>query len=238
MKFLLYKFFEKEEYRQAFLDGILYSNKLSYYRTQENRTAGVKDDCENANLIAWSDHTHFVQNRIIQEGNSVFVQSIAYDTKPSDYIEHQGFIAFNEEDFRVFCMSTIILDDIGIVTHFDKRNKDCFGDFGVLLSNSNVFIQRVCQSITRNKSVSCLRRGFVNYIDYEKRDSIQSWTPFCKFSEFSFQQEYRFVFSSESEGALQYDIEPINDIALNIYDKDAFYASVNVGDKIPLRGEM
>ena len=60
MKFLLYKFFSKEEYRKQFLDRVLYANKLSFYRNIENGILGVADNFENADIIAWPDHNHFV----------------------------------------------------------------------------------------------------------------------------------------------------------------------------------
>ena len=94
MKYLLYKFFETQEYRQNFIDGLLYANKFSYFRAKENKTVGVADEFENSKLIAWPDETHFVQNAIVEEDGRVFVKSVPYDKKPVDYKENQGFITY------------------------------------------------------------------------------------------------------------------------------------------------
>lgn len=229
MKYLLYKFFETQEYRKNFIDGLLYANKFSYFRTKENKTVGVADEFENAKLIAWPDGTHFVQNTIIEKNGQVFVKSIPYDKKPIGYKENQGFIAYRSSDYNVFCMSAILLNDDGIVSFFDKENQKNFGQYGVFIRNTKTFLQRICSSIRKHPNVNFLYGNFVEYIDYDKRDTIQKWTPFHKFSNLSEQQEFRIIFDSPCIGALRYDIGAIDDIAISIYDKNNFFDAINVG---------
>ena len=229
MKYLLYKFFETQEYRQNFIDGLLYANKFSYFRAKENKTVGVADEFENAKLIAWPDETHFVQNAIVEEDGRVFVKSVPYDKKPVGYKENQGFIAYRSQDYNVFCMSAILLNDNGIVSFFDKENQKNFGQYGVFIRNTKTFLQRICSSIRKHPNVSFLYGNFVKYIDYDKRDTIQKWTPFHKFSSQSEQQEFRIIFDSSCVGALRYDIGSIDDIAISIYDKNNFFDAINVG---------
>ncbi len=235
MELVLYKFFEKEEYRNAFLAGKLYANKLSYYRSKENQTIGVSDGFENAELIAWADENHFVQNVFIEIDGEIYVKSTAYDSKPQDYRENQGFISYAPKDYNVFCMSSIPIGKCGEVCSFDKSNLNSFGQYGVVVLNSSVFMNRIKSSLDRNEGVSKISWGLVNYVDFQQRDSIQHWTPFHKFSSFAYQQEYRIVFSAADNGAIIYSIPSIKDIVQVIDDKPAFFDSINVGEPMCLR---
>lgn len=237
MELVLYKFFEKEEYRNAFLAGKLYANKLSYYRYEENQTIGVSDGFENAELIAWADENHFVQNEFIEKGGEIYVKSTAYDSKPQDYRENQGFISYATKDYNVFCMSSIPVGKCGEVCSFDKSNLDSFGQYGIVVLDTNEFINRIKSSVDRNANVSAVCGNLVEYVDFHKRDSIQRWTPFHKFSFFAYQQEYRVVFDASEKGAISYTIPPLKDIVQVIDDKLAFFNGIDVGNPICLRGE-
>lgn len=237
MGIILYRFFETEEFREAFISGILYSNKLSYFRSCENNTNGVKDDSENASLISIADDTHFVQHKIVERDGRVFVHSQTFDKKPDNYIENQGFIAYNQTDFNVFCMSAIHVDQNGVVTKFDKRNYDDFGEYGIIIIDTPAFLTRVNQCLANNPTVKSVHSGLVQYIDFDSRDSVQRWSPFMKFSRFSHQQEYRFAFERQEEGPLKYDVGSLTDITLSIVDKNDFYEAVNVGKPLIARGK-
>ncbi len=81
---------------------------------------------------------------------------------------------------------------------------------------SNVCINVCCGN------VNFLYGNFVEYIDYDKRDTIQKWTPFHKFSNLSEQLEFRIIFDSPCIGALRYDIGAIEDIAVQGFIKKTF----------------
>lgn len=132
-------------------------------------------------------------------------------------------------------MSSIKLNDDGTVAFFDKENQKSFGEYGVFISDTPAFLKRVVSSMINNHDVSWLEHDFVKYIDYETRDPIQQWTPFYKFSSFSSQQEYRFVFASSCGKALEYRVQPLNDIAICVNSKTKFFNSINVGDALCLK---
>lgn len=203
MKFILYKFFENEEYRDTFLKGILYSNKLSVLRGQENKVTGVNDSFENADTIALSDENHFVQGPLVQKNNRLYMCNVEFAEKPKDYREGQGFVSYNQNDYNIFCLSAIILDENGKVVKFDKRNRGNFGKYGVIIKYPAEFILRIENQIDYDKNVKCIWGNFVTYIDFDKRKNIQKWSPFMKFSSFSSQQEYRLVFDADVDNGSQ-----------------------------------
>lgn len=231
MKFLLYKFFDTKEYRDIFLNGILFSKKLSYYRNQENNAPGVNDSFENVELIVIADKAHLVQTKFVEMDGHVYAQFTEYEDndKPKDYSENQGFIAHNRIDYNAFCMSSICADDSGVITKFDKRNRKDFGQYGVLILDMPKFFDRIKDALNDNSNVTNIEANFIEYINYEKRDCVQRWSPFSKFDEFEHQQEFRFVFNCTDDGDLWYKTNPLFDIAIQIDDKNAFFESINEG---------
>lgn len=226
---LFYKFFEREQYREEFISGELYSNKLSYYRKGENKQAGVKDYYENASIISIADDKHIVNQRVGFIDGKPVVFFDEYKVKPPNYSENQAFIAHGHVDYNVFCLSCIFTDDNLNVIAFDKSNKDNFGQHGAIITNTPEFIRRVCNSNCQNEDAMMYDYGNVNYIDYDSRDNVQEWTPFCKFDTFKAQQEFRFLFKSESSEAIKYKIRPINDICAKIKSKELFFEKISVG---------
>lgn len=227
MKFLLYKFFETPQYRETFVKGMLFSNKLSFYRDDENKTCGVSDCFENAERIVISDDTHFVQNTLIEHDGELFIQHQVFETKPNNYRENDAFVSFQSIDFNVFCMSTLLFDDDGRITGFNSKNSEDFGQYGVLIVDTHSFLNRVHDSVKENPSVRAITAGFVKYISYDDRNAIQYWSPFNKFDSFSHQQEFRIVFDTTLSGALQYQIGDISKMVLLIEDKKMFYSSIS-----------
>lgn len=231
MKYLLYKFFNEKEHRDDFLNGILFSKKLSYYRKQEDNADGVNDDFENVELIVIADEDHIVQTKFVEIEGHIYAQFTEYEEneKPEEYSETQAFIVHNRVDYNAFCMSSICTDDSGVITKFDKRNKDDFGQYGVLILDMPKFFDRINEALRDNTSVRSVKASFIEYLNFEKRDSVQKWSPFRKFDTFAHQQEYRFVFDCTDDGDLKYKINPLFDIAIQIDDKNAFFESITEG---------
>lgn len=222
-KFYIYKFFEKEEYRNAFLSGLLYANKLSYYREQESKAMGVNDIFENAEIISIADDKHFVRQSIIQNNGHAWVRFDSYESIPADYRDNQAFISYNKRDYNVFCAATIIVDEQNNIVKFDKRNKFNFGEYGVIIKDTAAFLKRIKNSININENISYLYADFVKYVEYEKRGNVQRWSPFMKFSCFEEQQEWRIIFDAKTDDALNYNVGDLHDICCSIEDKDTFF---------------
>lgn len=229
--FYIYKFFDKQEYRDDFLSGMLYSNKLSYYREIENKSIGVKDIFENADIISIADDTHYVNQFLRVIDGKLFVEYKYYDDKPEGYIENQAFISYNQSDYNVFCASTLNVDEQNIVVKFDKRNRKNFGNYGVIVNNTPIFLSRLKNSIKNNKNVNMVFTNFIKYMKYSERENVQRWSPFMKFDFFSEQQEWRIVFDADTKGVFKYNIGDLHDICYIIKDKNEFFDLITVGER-------
>lgn len=231
--FYLYKFFETAEYRKCFLDGMLYCNTAKYLRECEQKYDGVRDDFENAEIISIADDNHFIQHRLVTmpDGN-VRVFFDEYEEKPKNYKENQMFASFHTNKLNLFCMSAIYLNSESEIIRFDKANINNFGEYGVFIYNVPSFMKLIGDSLQYNPSISNVKGGFVQYVDYEKRRSVQNWDILKKFSFYKAQQEFRFVFENNEDTILQYKLsQPLNNLVKIIDNKSEFFSN-SIGSRI------
>ncbi len=231
--FYLYKFFETAEYRKCFLDGMLYCNTAKYLRECEQKYDGVRDDFENAEIISIADDNHLVQHRLatLPDGN-VGVYFDEYKDKPKNYKNNQIFVSFNTDNLNLFCMSAIYLNSKSEIIGFDKDNKNNFGEYGVFIHNVPSFMKLIDDSCKYNPTICNVKRGFVQYIDYEKRSSVQNWDILKKFSFYKAQQEFRFVFENNEDNILQYKLSQPLDNLVKIIDNKSEFFSNSIGSRI------
>lgn len=199
--FYLYKFFETDEYRKQFLDGMLYCNTANWFHNAEMQKVGVVDEFENAD--------------------------------PKNYRDNQGFISYHREHYNLFCLSTIWLDENGIVTEFDKSNINNFGNYGVFIMNAPKFRDIICNSLALNPMVKVCYGNPIQYFSYKNRDSIQRWNIWRKFDSYKPQQEFRIAFLNTEDTVLRYYLfDNLSNIVATIPNKQEFFNNIHVGQHI------
>ena len=212
---------------------MLYCNTANWFHNAEMQKAGVVDEFENADIISIADNNHLVQHEIVDCGNGIAkVFFHKYNKKPNDYKENQGFISYHKEYYNLFCMSTIWLDENGVVTEFDKGNINNFGNYGVFI-DAPKFIDAVYNSQSLNPTVEKCYCNPIQYISYNDRDCVQSWDIWHKFDIYKSQQEFRFAFQNATDGVLRYRlINDLSSIVATISDKASFFSNINKGEYI------
>lgn len=232
--FYLYKFFETDEYRKQFLDGMLYCNTANWFHNAEMQKVGVVDEFENADIISIADDAHLLQQEIVDCGNGtakIYIRK--YDKKPKNYRDNQGFISYHREHYNLFCLSTIWLDENGIVTEFDKSNINNFGNYGVFIMNAPKFRDIICNSLALNPMVKACYGNPIQYFSYKNRDSIQRWNIWRKFDSYKPQQEFRIAFLNSEDTVLRYYLsDNLSNIVATIPNKQEFFNNIHVGQHI------
>lgn len=238
LNIILYKFFEKEEYQQQFLNGMLYCNTAQWFISCEEQPCGVKDVLENSNFIALAGKNNSYQQRIVQDKNGFMYQfKKTKNGECDDGWYPASFIGYNREKYNIFCMSAIIIDEKGKVLHFDKSNIDNFGEYGVLVTNSHEFISLTEKSLDLNNEISSVSSSLVKYYSLEEIEGLHDWNLFMKLDKFKSQQEYRFVFKNINNNVLQYKLKKdLSEYAVIIKNKKEFYSSINEGQQILSNG--
>lgn len=231
--FYLFKFFEKKEYLDDFIKGLMFCNTGKWFENAEETSEGVKDFFEGKSLISIADETHLVQHRIVERDGQCFIEFEEPKEKYEGYKDNMLFIAESRMKYNIFCMSMLYVDENHNVIDFNKDNCKNFGEYGVFIKNIPEFFNRVKSALLKNDS-EAVYAAPVHYIEYSKRQNIQQWTPFNKFANFSAQNEFRFVFANKKDDILQYHIGNIEDIIEIIYNKKFFYEANSNGKALVL----
>jgi hypothetical protein len=195
--------FEKAEYADNFINGLLYLNRLSYFQRLEQAKDDGRPD-ENEALAAW-----------LQKA------SIQFKDHPELNITSENLatpisISFNHHsNLHVFCMTAMHTGSFecvnGLVDYTEagadklkkqlELHKDClgFGQFAVVV-NAREFFIRAKAAIESKGYV--FNAGLVDYFDPETFDGRFAWDkiPFTKAQKFSYQKEYRITIDTKTNG--------------------------------------
>lgn len=202
----LIKIFEKEEYRDSFLKGNLYMNKLGFFKKIENneRDLGKRfDDLEGITGYMQPSRAKIT----MQYGQEIkSISPIIFRNNISDHIS-------------VFCVFGYKPNSSQITEDFLK-----LGKFAVIIVNPLEFLLRFNRYIDEKELVGGSR--FIRYQDYNffHRHKISALdAPYFKDQSYSHQSEYRFCIYPElstaetnSHSATTICIGDISNICQNI----------------------
>jgi hypothetical protein len=185
--------FGKKIHMEAFQDGEIFMNTLNHFQNLENcELRGDKDE----GLSAIYQANGATLSRKNDEGEFVPIGTI------NDQLQYR------EEDsahINVFCMYAIQVEPKK--QKIDKRNLK-FGDTFVLLLDPTEFLNRV-KGAAEQKGIK-VYHNLVEYVEREKHNGPIG--PFRKFSEFSYQNEFRIIISRKSQEPYKLNVGDISDI--------------------------
>jgi hypothetical protein len=218
---VLVKFFKGDhhEYAEQFLNGKLFMNRLSYFRSIEG-TDGRSDKHE-ATAMWWQPHNLSIQFKDHPELN----------IGPKDLGGPVSVTFDYHSDFHIFCMSAMSTGEFEFVNgtfdcpteeHVRKLrqqlefSEECLklGDIAVAV-NATEFMARVKRAIDQNGYQ--LSASLVRYYDPETFHGTfrHGDIPFRKRKEFNYQKEFRIVVDNNTRGhdALEIEIGDIRNIS-------------------------
>ena len=213
--FFLVKFFEKEQYATDFIRGRLYCNRVSWFKSLEAE--------ENSGR---ADNSEGVVGLFSPEDTSVIIdgQNLSKDLAAPGQIQDRSL-----DDYHLFCLYRGHSGDLepgGLHDNIDGLKRQLMiptaalslGKYAVFISNAQEFMTRVESAV---KSKRCgLIRWHMNYYD---SNAGSLWFPgwkalFYKRDQYSYQQEYRFVFKTGTMGddPLCLDLGDLSDITFRM----------------------
>ena len=175
-----------------FLDGRMYLNSATYFAEIDDADA-VRFDADEALTASWQ-----VAQLSIQGENGEWLP-IGGIRGPARYRGAE------DPDLNVLCLYGLTQrsDDT-----FDTRNLQ-FGDQAIVISNAQEFLRRLTAAAT-----AAGRRSGYGPIDYVDRNEYHGQMgPFRKFSEYSYQNEFRFTTTGGDGTPYRLAIGDIRDIA-------------------------
>jgi len=180
-----------EKYAEDFLNGSLYLNTCAYFSQRDQRDV-VRSDPHDGALEAKQVLEVSIQD---PKGNWIPIGGV------------QNPIIFRNDELsklNILCLYTLTdrPEDA-----FDERNLD-FGNIAVFISDIPEFIRRVHQAAAAsNWSVA---QGPVEYVERKTHDGFMG--PFRKFRDYSYQSEFRFVFTTGKRAPFRLEVGSLRDI--------------------------
>lgn len=185
--------FGKKIDMEAFQGGVLYMNTLKHFQTLECcELRGDKDE----GLSAVYQAKGAILSRQNDKGECVPIGTI---------VDQLHYREKDSAHANVFCMHALQVEPQK--QNIDERNFK-FGDTFVLILDPIEFLNRVKRAAAQ-KRIEVYHK-LVEYVDRKKYKGPIG--PFRKFSEFSYQNEFRILISRESPGPYELNIEDISDI--------------------------
>ena len=211
--YFLIKIFDEDKYAEMFLDGVLHSKKLSYFRKIYDKAVGNRGD-RHEGVISW-----YKAEELIIEINGVTLKNVV------------GNVSMNmnyHDNVNIFCLYAsyqtenfeLTQENLPKLIEQLKISESCFGlgRKAVIVTNVEEFINRVFNKADQQQLN--FKAGLIEYYDpkifsgkFTDNDAI-----FKKRIEFSHQKEYRFAFypNKISDDAINLDIGDIRDIAFKM----------------------
>jgi hypothetical protein len=191
--------FGQKKFIDDFVDnGHIYMNSLSYFKKLEKENIR-KDEYENSTSCLQANGARL---SVEIDGNFVEFASIL-----------GPIITANdkEDDFiKVFCMYSV-LDDIPI----DSRIEN-FGDSCCVILIINEFFRRIDNAAEKKNLI--VERKIVRYVNSKTYEGEMGF--FRKFSDFSFQNEYRLAVKTNDVSPLSLIIGNISDITYTVSSRE------------------
>jgi len=192
-KIRLQKFFEKPEHVDEFLRGNLHMKPLEYF-------VRLEEDVVRSDKSEGADYSIQAKTFEIQDPKTGKYVSVGGIINPIIY--RSGI----PKGINVFCMYGFPSTESHQI---DPRNL-AFGNLFVALTDTKEFIERVRHAALREKRA--LESGRITYVDRATYHGALG--PFRKFSEFSYQYEFRLILLGGNGIPLDFAIGDISDICM------------------------
>ena len=179
---------------EEFRKGVLYMNTLKYFKELEGKCELRSDKDEG--LTAVYQAKGAMLSRQNSDGKYVHIGTI------TNQLKYREKYSVNE---NIFCMYALQVQPKK--QNIDKRNLK-FGNILVSILDPVEFLARV-KLAAEQEGIRVFHK-LVEYVDREKHNG--SVGPFRKYSEFSYQNEFRILICQESPGPYKLSIGDISDI--------------------------
>ena len=180
-----------ENFLEDFLNGSLYLNTCAYF-SQLDQSDIVRSDPHDGATEARQILEVAIKDSI---GNWIPISGVENPIiSRSDEISNLNILCF-------YMMTDLPKDE------FDERNLE-FGNVAVFISNLSDFIQRVNRAAASSNWV--VTKGPVEYVERNAHNGFMG--PFRKFKNYSYQREFRFVFSTEKRMPIRLEVGNLRDI--------------------------
>ena len=220
--YMLMKFWGKEEYQQDFLNGKLFFNTADFFAKCDQNGRG--DQNEGNTFVIDYENPNYVAANLEKVGNTYAIVVRDYSNNPTEFKrgtiwDYSAAINRNRKIISFYTMFVNIEQQL--ISPFDPRMKEEFGEFGILILNRQEFFERVYNALNKNDEYANVGIGFIEYQPREKQQGITDWNPFIKKDDFDYQNELRITFTSNTDKTVKIDLGcSLKDIVVPIYYKD------------------
>jgi len=193
--------FQPREFLNSMQDGCIYMNPVSYFKKNDYAKLHLFDKFENTNIYLQNAKMDVIQKDQIIHSSIVHDVAITYGQQHSP-LTHIWCCFHVKKGSPIRGDNKIFSDDMWE-----------FGDQFLLITNTDKFIERIFGAIRRDKLSS--KADSVSYI--AKAPVIKDMNIFCKFDNYSYQQEYRIGIKASDEyidKAYKLEIGSIHDISI------------------------
>lgn len=205
------KIFSSKAHAEDFLSGILYSNRLAFFRKLEEDVQANRGDRHEA-VVGWYQPEQ--------------INLVLNDREIKDLAAPVSLQINQHNDLNIFCIyaahsgpfNEVTDDNILELKEYLKIPSDCLalGEYAVVVTHAKSFIDRVMSSV-KEKGFG-LKAGLVEYYEPESFSGsfAEDEAIFRKRKEFEHQREYRFSFDTGCSGddPLKLQLGSISDIAV------------------------
>ena len=216
--FLLMKFTKTEEYQRDFLDGKLFFNTADFFAECDDRGRGDKDEGSTF-LVNYSNPGLTSAN--FEKINGQYMLVVRdYSNNPDEYKPGTvwSYSSAENRNRKIISLYTCYVNTESHIVHpFPTNMERDFGEYGILILNRQAFFDRVVSAIKKHPEITKAMMGFVEYEDM--KPGLNDWHPFRKDrKDFSYQNEFRITFVSDTNSALKLDLEcTLRDIAVPVF---------------------
>ena len=217
--FCLLRFFKSKDEREYFFSGKLYMRQQTKYSIEELGDS-ISDFTEGADLIVMpQNEDSFPDIRWVEKDGKQYVKVMDYAKRPDNDTDCGIFInrSARSQRRKIFCMYTLWCNTCNdLLVHIDKEKMKTCGEYGVIITNTHVFFDRIALACNDNPTIYNLRCDFVNYIAEQKNAMIMN--PFLKLAaKYSHQNEFRLCAETDNTELLELDTHAsFRDIAIPI----------------------
>jgi hypothetical protein len=180
-----------EEFAEDFLNGSLYLNTCGYF-----------SQLDQGDVVRSDPHDGVMEARQVLE---VAIQDPNGSWIPIGGVQNPIIFHSDEiSNLNILCfyMLTDRPED-----KFNDRNLE-FGNVAIFISNLPEFIQRVRRAAVVSKWA--VAQGPVEYVERKTHDGLMG--PFRKFDDYSYQSEFRFIFTTGKHIPLRLEVGNLRDI--------------------------
>lgn len=219
---MLMKFWEKKDYQQDFLNGKLFFNTADFFAKCDQDGRG--DHNEGNTFVIDYENSNYVAANLEKVGDTYAIVVRDYSNNPTEFKrgtiwDYSAAINRNRKIISFYTMFVNIEQQV--ITPFDHKMKEDFGDFGILILNRQEFFERVYNALKENDEYANADIDFIEYQPKEKQQGITDWHPFIKKDDFDYQNELRITFTSNTDQPVKLDLGcSLKDIVVPIYSKD------------------